>query len=283
MADNTKVDPCDPCKDDALQYLFIIRHGDRWDYANPEWKELPNSRTGDSPLSTLGQQQAQEVGKYLDSWLAARNFTCNDITWLSSPFLRCLQTSDNALSSFRKVDVNTLSILPEYSIFEWDGHLGEWHKDLPPLEERKHYFPRLDMKYESYFVPELPEPRSKFMARCQHSIDCFHQRNPYKPRQVFVMVSHAAGCIALAKTLTKLNLTDITPAAPCSIYGFTRTSETDVWSIAPHDDLEGFNGFTSHLSDIGSATVPWNNFGDGVTKFYTGPPTSRFAPKNEQT
>lgn len=93
------------------------------------------------------------------------------------------------------------------------------------------------------------------------------------------MVSHAAGCIALAKTLAKLDLSEITPAGPCSVYGFTRTNETETWTLDAHDKLDGFNGYTGHLSEMGSATVPWNNFGDGKTKFYTGPPTSRFAPK----
>jgi hypothetical protein len=95
-----------------------------------------------------------------------------------------------------------------------------------------------------------------------------------------VMVTHAAACIALTKILTNLNLSDITPAGPCSIYRLTRSSETEVWSIDAHDDLKGHNGFTGHLSEMGSTTVPWNKFGDGTRekKFYTGPPTSRFAP-----
>ena len=144
---------------DPKQYLFVIRHGDRWDYSFPEWKKLPTSRTGDSPLSPLGHQQAKEVGKFLDAWLHERNFTYNDIkAFMSSPFLRCIQTSDDALNAFRSVDVNTpiLPVLPEYSIFEWDGHNGDWHKDLPPLEERKNYFPRLDISHESFFIPSLP-------------------------------------------------------------------------------------------------------------------------------
>jgi len=85
-----------------------------------------------------------------------RGLTSDDITWLSSPFLRCLQTSNEALNAFQKVDLSELVINPEYSIFEWDGHSGEWHKDLPELEERKHYFPRLNLSYETSFVPELP-------------------------------------------------------------------------------------------------------------------------------
>jgi hypothetical protein len=139
----------------------------------------------------------------------------------------------------------------------------------------------LEYLYMGSAIFSQSEPRSKFMERCQESINCIHKRHPYKPRQVLVLVSHAAGCIALAKTLTKLKLSDITPAGPCSIFGFTRTSDTDVWSVDSHDDLNGYNGFTGHLSEMGSATVPWNNFGDGKTKFYTGPPDSRFAPKKE--
>jgi len=126
--------------------------------------------------------------------------------------------------------------------------------------------------------PHHIEPRANFMERCQLSIDSFHKKHPYSPRKVFVMVSHAAGCIALAKTLTKQNLTDITPAGPCSIFGFSRTSNVDTWDLDPHDKVGGLNGYTAHLSEMGSATKPWNNFGDGKTKFYTGPPTSRFAP-----
>ena len=95
------------------------------------------------------------------------------------------------------------------------------------------------------------------------------------------MVSHAAGCIALAKTLTKRDLSEITPAGPCSVYGFTRSSNTDTWTIDQHDNLQGLNGYTGHLSEMGGSTIPWNNFGDGKVKFYTGPPTSRFAPKEE--
>ena len=134
--------------------------------------------------------------------------------------------------------------------------------------------------YSFYLVLMFrPEPRSQFFDRCQRCVDALHSKFPYQRRKVLVMVSHAAGCVAMAKTLSKKNTTDITPAAPCSIFGFSRDHETDTWTIDPHDASDGLNGYTGHLSNVGSATVPWNNFGDGKVKFYTGPPTSRFAPK----
>ena len=104
----------------------------------------------------MGHQQAHETGVFLDSLLSQRGIQAKDIIWLSSPFLRCLQTSNDALNAFSRVHVETLPILPEYSIFEWDGNDGKWHEDLPPLAERKHYFPRLDVTHQSLFVPTLP-------------------------------------------------------------------------------------------------------------------------------
>jgi hypothetical protein len=124
----------------------------------------------------------------------------------------------------------------------------------------------------------LAEPRSAFFDRCQKSVDAFHERYPYKPKQAVVMVSHAAGCIALTRAFTKRPLTDITPAGPCSIYMLTRNSNTERWTIDDHDLPNGMNGHTDHLSDLGTSTKPWNNFGDGITKFYTGPSNSRFHP-----
>jgi broad specificity phosphatase PhoE len=262
------------------QYLFVIRHGDRWDYSNPDWTDLPKKRTGDSPLSTLGHLQARETGQWLDEFLSEHKLSPNDVVWLSSPFLRCLQTSDGALNAFTKTDPTSIAINVEYSIFEWDGHNGSWHADLPSVtEERQHYFPRINVDYESVFVPEIPEPRSKFFERCDRSVaELLTKRYPYRPNQVIVMVSHAAGCLALSKALTGLPLNKITPAGPCSIYGFTRQSDTAIWTVDEHDAPSSLNGYTDHLSDMGTATSPWHNFGDGVTKFYTGPPTSRFAP-----
>jgi len=269
--------------DDERQYLFVIRHGDRWDYSYPSWRKRPTSRKGDSPLSPLGHQQAGDVGRFLDSWLTERNFTANDITWMSSPFLRCIQTSNGAISAFRDIDISSdFKILPEYSIFEWDGHNGEWHKDLPSMEERVHYFPRVDINHESLFVPSMPEPKSVFFDRCDRVAKTFNERYPYKPRQVFVMVSHAAGCVAMSKAFTGLDLNEITPAAPCSLFLLSRASASEKWSIDAHDQPKSMNGYTDHLTDMGTNTVPWNNFGDGTKKFYTGPPTSRFAPKDEK-
>ena len=261
------------------QHLYIIRHGDRWDYENPEWNKT-SPRVGDPPLSALGHNQAREVGLFLNDLFIKDGLTANDITWMSSPFLRCLQTSDNALNAMIIKEARSIRILPEYSVFEWDGKGGTWHASLPPLDERRHYFARLDTDYQSLFVPDLPEPRDVFHTRCERAVDALNQRYTFQPRTALVVVTHAAACIGLVKAATRLNFTDINPAAPCGIYRLTRTvDEPDVWKIDPHDSPTGLNGHTDHLSSMSGRTVAWNHFGDKSRyQGYSGPPTSKFAP-----
>lgn len=262
------------------QYLYIVRHGDRWDYENPKWLEQ-STRPGDPPLSTRGHQQARDTGKLLDAILTRDNIDASNITWLSSPFLRTLQTSNEALNVMKAVQSKQqLTIYPEYSIFEWDGKNGEWHKDLPSISERAHYFPRLDASYQSLFVPDMPEPRPQFHTRCEKAIAAFNDKFPFQPQTAVIMTTHAAACVNLCKVATQQTLADITPAAPCSVYRLTRISDTNKWELDAHDLEGGMNGYSDHLDMEGGSTVPWNHFGDkSVNRGYTGPPTSRFAPK----
>ena len=139
-----------------------------------QWKKVTD-RPGDSPLSTLGHQQARETGAFLDKLLSSSNVAPNRITWMASPFLRTLQTSESALQRMTMVDADgTIEILPEYSIFEWDHLQNGWHENLPELEERFHYFPRVKRGYQTMFVPELPgECTDSVLCRCVVCCSCF--------------------------------------------------------------------------------------------------------------
>lgn len=211
--------------------------------------------------------------------MSADGIDGDNITWLSSPFLRCLQTSDGALNAMNLPNVHNIEIKPEYSVFEWDGHGGTWHASLPTMVERAHYFPRLNAEYKSLFVPDLPEPRSEFHNRCHRAIQSINKRHAYAPKTALVVVSHAAACIGLARAAANKTIADITPAGPTSVFQLTRTSDSAVWSLDPHDAPGSLNGHTEHISDMGTKTVPWNHFADKkFHKGYTGPATSRFAP-----
>lgn len=93
------------------QWLIIIRHGDRWDYENKAlWNGHESSRKGDPSLSALGHEQARETGVYLDKFFREQNIAAEDITWLSSPFVRCLQTSTMALNAMTFDGANKIPI-----------------------------------------------------------------------------------------------------------------------------------------------------------------------------
>jgi hypothetical protein len=149
----------------------------------------------------------------------------------------------------------------------------------------------------------------------QHDSAMNNANKQSRKRQPIIVVTHAAACIGLAKAATKCALSDINPAGPCSIYRLDRDSSTasphtssssssststsssaspnqddtitsfkkkngngtPCWTIdhyaKPHN---GMNGYLGHLTNWGTATVPWNNFGprdtsNGHSK-YTGPP-----------
>ena len=259
--------------------VFIIRHGDRWDYAHPEWKATAE-RKGDPSLSTLGHRQAREVGQFLDKLFVEEGITADDVTLVSSPFLRCIQTSNELLSEFRdcKGDIaENVPIKPDFSVFEFDLWNDGLHESLPSMKERKNYFPRLEENHKSELIPQLPESVDAFLKRCEGAIE--HLDRVYSSKPILIVVTHAACCIGLAKAATKKPLQEINPAAPCSIYRITK-DQNNLWNIDDFSSENGMNGFSGHLSDLGQHTFPWNHFSRTIENRgnhdagYTGPPKS---------
>lgn len=156
------------------QSLFIIRHGARWDYAHPEWL-VTATRRGDPPLSPLGHRQARETGKFLDSILFREGIAASDITWLSSPFLRCIQSSNEMLDQMittRGVPAETVMINPECSVWEIDLDGSDAPLCLPSLQERQCYFPRLNVSHKSLMIPPIPGE-----SLLLHMAEMFERRN----------------------------------------------------------------------------------------------------------
>merc|ERR1719491_217566 len=137
------------------------------------------------------------------------------------------------------------------------------------------------------FVPTLPEDQGKFLDRCEDVVHRLNKKYQYpegeytatttttqqqQPR-VIVIVTHAAGCVAMAKSASGQELQDINPAPPCGIYRLDRVSDSETWDIDHYSKEGGMNGYKGHLGDVGVTTKGWNNFGDDkVNNGYTGPP-----------
>ena len=276
MAPQAENKPCNTASSQT-QSVYIIRHGDRWDYQHPEWKETAE-RKGDPSLSTLGHEQARHVGRYLDKVFVDEDAHADQITLLSSPFLRTVQTSNELLGEIKKTKgnaVDTVKIKPEYSVFEMDLRCQDYHASLPEMDERKCYFPRLDENHETAFVPDLPEDLNKFLSRCDEAMKHISSAYPCEDEKnrVLIVVTHAACCIGLVKSATGMALQDINAASPCSIFKLTRKPRDTKWGIDHFSKEGGMNGFTDHMDDIGTMTRPWNNFGDKkVDNGWTGPP-----------
>ena len=117
------------------------------------------------------------------------------------------------------------------------------------------------------------EPRSDFLNRCDRGIEALNQRYPYRPHTAIVIVTHAAACVGLSRAAANVTLQDINAAGPCSIFRLSRTLQTNVWEIDHYAKEGAFNGYMGHITDKGTYTHPWNNFGDkSINNGYTGPP-----------
>lgn len=124
--------------DDVETWLTLVRHGDRFDYANPKWCEtisqLSEGSVVDPPLSRLGHSQASETADAINQ-LQPAGFDM----LLCSPYLRCIQTAVPSAELFG------LSVCIEPG-------LAETHHDplgVPGLHERFRYFPQVNLEYAS--------------------------------------------------------------------------------------------------------------------------------------
>lgn len=292
MPPETNQESFPPTSSNPQQSIYIIRHGDRWDYLHPEWKKNAE-RKGDPSLSSLGHEQARQAGRYLDQLFVKEEISTHNITLLSSPFLRTIQTSNELLAEMKQTAndnddgndngddndnttaADSIKIQPEHSIFELDLWGQDLHSSLPEMEERQCYFPRIDGEYQTMFVPSLPETKKEFFERCDLAMEHISREFPCgnDKNRVIILVTHAACCIGLVKSASGVALEEINPAAPCALYKLTRMTNENEWDIDHHSKVGGMNGFIGHMKDVGTFTRPWNNFGNrDIDNGYTGPP-----------
>jgi len=156
-----------------MRYIWIVRHGERVDNVDPEWKHTaPRGAWDDPPLTSRGLQQAREVGAKLAKEQADLDFV------FSSPFLRCLQTTSNILAEIeretekeneqpdeQKRKPKKINLEPGFCeslnvCQSPPGFLGN--------EELKSLFPRIDLDYK----PVLSKSDLKLEST---SLDCLER------------------------------------------------------------------------------------------------------------
>lgn len=88
--------------------IVIVRHGERLDREDKEWA-FGAARPHDTPLSEKGKAAARALGDYLRS---ARMVNPTEVVILSSPLVRCVETSHNIAVGLCAVAPELLSSVP---------------------------------------------------------------------------------------------------------------------------------------------------------------------------
>lgn len=228
--------------------IFLIRHGDRYDYANKEEWDARAKQLGferhDPPLSALGHAQSRELASQILKLTAGTIDAC-----LVSPYLRVIQTA---------VPFAHLTGLP-INVEEGLSEVSHAPGTIPSAEQRYPMFPEVSVSYTSA-VPVIPTAKDRHTgAPCElYPLDYFrrtlrlgeHLQRQYAGKTV-VLFSHAAS-VALVALLAQQSLRDVGKFAPCGIFKLVGRPGGGPWRIELHG---GENA--SHITTNSLTTYAW--------------------------
>eukprot|EP00467_Chlorarachnion_reptans_P012023 CAMPEP_0114524910 /NCGR_PEP_ID=MMETSP0109-20121206/22117_1 /TAXON_ID=29199 /ORGANISM="Chlorarachnion reptans, Strain CCCM449" /LENGTH=695 /DNA_ID=CAMNT_0001706405 /DNA_START=120 /DNA_END=2207 /DNA_ORIENTATION=+ len=176
-----------------LGSVFLVRHGERLDHINPEWR-VKATNPFDSPLSDNGIQQARETG------IRLRSERVHEI--IASPFLRTLQT---AIQIAKEVGA-LVCVEPGIAEHVLHEHFNNWKRknrgkikgvnvddfkvSTMTLNEICKEFPGyIDTKYKSFTKTTFPETEEQLFQRTDKFIQHISKRARRKCRNICI-VSH---------------------------------------------------------------------------------------------
>ena len=240
----------------SISTIYLLRHGDRYDKLDGEWKEKVTKNGGlyiDPPLSGVGHEQARETAAMLKDVKVD--------TILVSPYLRTIQTAVPFAEQLG------LHICLEHGLAECRHVPGL----LPNASSRYNYYPYIDTEYNSMMIPLASKevfntdynkaqeswPEGYF-KRIKTFADILTEKGFGK---TIFCISHAAS-VALVAALLKCKLEDIPADDNCK-----GNKRTDLFALVGMYKLirKGsgqwkliFNGSTNkHLSQPDGNTKEW--------------------------
>jgi broad specificity phosphatase PhoE len=146
------------------QTLYLLRHGHRQDAADKDWRRI-SDRPFDPPLSTKGWQQAHAAGVQIAEKL--QGMPGNEITVLSSPFLRCVQTAEivcGLTDTVFFIEPGLCERLHPRFIY------GDSVSFLPEAEIARHYPHYAAEEHKPILQPWPPESRGQVRRRSREVI-----------------------------------------------------------------------------------------------------------------
>ena len=265
----------------VVSRVFLIRHGDRFDYANESWAEKAKEHgvlLTDPPLSALGHRQAKETADHLLDMLMKRfaddrasklNDDHNGVAKiLSSPYLRVIQTAVPTSDALK------LPISIEFGLSEAHATPGAV---LPSPKERFAYFPHVDPSYDPILRDVKPTPGFRcrktghpceaFAGRYAQRMEALAQKlETVHKGKTIVCFSHAAS-VALVAAFLKCSMRDL-KFAPCGIFELQRTDD------GPWELIRSGGDNHRHVSENSPSTYPWGleekHFMEGKESHYHG-------------
>lgn len=205
-----------------MQTLWIARHANREDFADPEWAASAD-RAHDPGLSSDGKRQAQK--------LARRVGTLGVDHIAASPFLRTVETAHYAAESLEQ------PLLIEPGLGEWQN--ADWF-DTPadplPPETLADQFERVSLNHRVCRTPSFPETKHEALGRIGATAQCLADRHD---EGTLFLVGHGITVQGALHGLIGRNL----PDPGCPLASLTKVVyENGEWSIRLRND-------TSHLEN----------------------------------
>lgn len=186
------------------QVVWIVRHGDRQDNADPTWRSKAGDKSEDTPLSDIGHQQAQDVAQSITAQIEKENLNVRHV--LASPFLRTMQT---ALPTSTRLK---LPIKKEESVWETGCR-------KPPPNHQDGF--NLDPTHLSAFTPTCGERSANFRPRLARSAAHLRKAFPVGSGDICIF-SHADPVAYLVTELVGMDPARTGPVAACSIFKIER-------------------------------------------------------------
>ena len=218
--------------------IYLIRHGDRFDYANRELWRNRCSQLGlepsDPPLSAIGHSQARCVAAALASAGIERIF--------ASPYLRVIQTAQPLAHA------TGIPICIEDGLAE----LGHAPGSIVPAAHRFPYFPEIDITYAPMHTVLAPERDHSYpLLYFRRILSLGRELRRLQDGQTVACFSHAAS-VALVAELTSCSIADAGKFAPCGIFKLVRDQVTKSWTVA----AAGADN-SGHCDQNAATTYPW--------------------------
>ena len=213
------------------QTVWLVRHGNRQDFADPEWYRTA-LRPHDPALSVDGMEQVTALASHLQDRDIDRIF--------ASPFLRTIETAHQIANRLH------LSVSLEAGLGEvLSPQLFRSQPTLLSSQSIQSFYPSVDIHYASRTHAQFPETHEEAIARCGQTVAAL--ANDHNPDNI-LLVCHKVGVLAGTWALLGKRLTVATPLAGVTIL---KRQDTQ-WRLIHNEGLRhpGTNshfGANSHL------------------------------------